>query len=258
MSHGGEAVHHGHGGHDEHEAWGTSVWPFVISFGVLALAVAFMLQFVYHKPFAAVIALGLGIPMILGGVAGWVSEAMGRGEGLSYGAMGWFILAEAMIFMSFFAAYWFMRLDVALVWPPAGTVPLPQVLPLVMTAVLVASSLTIHHAEHLMHAGDKRGFVRWLVVTILLGATFLGMSAYEWTHLIHDGFTIATNAFGTIFFSVTGLHGSHVVVGLAIFVAGLVPALMGNISEGFWRTASLYWHFVDIIWFFVVSQVYYW
>jgi len=105
MSHGGEAVHHGHGGHDEHEAWGTSVWPFVISFGVLALAVAFMLQFVYHKPFAAVIALGLGIPMILGGVAGWVSEAMGRGEGLSYGAMGWFILAEAMIFMSFFAAY---------------------------------------------------------------------------------------------------------------------------------------------------------
>ena len=69
MSHGGEAVHHGHGGHDEHEAWGTSVWPFVISFGVLALSVAFMLQFVYHKPFAAVIALGLGIPMILGGVA---------------------------------------------------------------------------------------------------------------------------------------------------------------------------------------------
>lgn len=258
MGHGGEAVHHGRGGHDGHEAWGTSVWPFVISFGVLALSVAFMLQFVYHKPFAAVIALGLGIPMILGGVAGWVSEAMGHGEGLSFGAMGWFILAEAMIFMSFFAAYWFMRLDAAQVWPPAGTVPLPRVLPLVMTAVLVSSSLTIHRAEHLMHAGDRSGFIRWLLVTILLGATFLGMSAYEWNHLIHDGFTIATNAFSTIFFSVTGLHGSHVVVGLAIFLAGLVPALAGNVSEGFWRTAGLYWHFVDIIWFFVVSQVYYW
>ena len=83
MGHAAEAVQHGHGGHDGHEAWGTSVWPFVISFGVLALAAAFMFQFVYHKPFAAVIALGLGIPMILGGVAGWVSEAMGHGEGLS-------------------------------------------------------------------------------------------------------------------------------------------------------------------------------
>jgi cytochrome c oxidase subunit 3 len=81
---------------------------------------------------------------------------------------------------------------------------------------------------------------------------------YEWSHLIHQGFTISTNAFSTIFFSVTGLHGSHVVVGLAIFLAGLPSVLRGDVDEGFMRTAGLYWHFVDIIWFFVVSQVYYW
>jgi cytochrome c oxidase subunit 3 len=94
---------------------------------------------------------------------------------------------------------------------------------------------------------------------MVLGATFLGMSIYEWSHLIHAGFTISTNAFSTIFFSVTGLHGSHVVVGLAIFMAGLPSVLRGtDIDEGFMRTAGLYWHFVDIIWFFVVSQIYFW
>lgn len=247
-----------HGEAHAHAHWDTSVWPFVISFGILFLAVAFSFHFVYHSSFAAILALGLALPMIIAGVAGWTSEAMGKGEGLSYGAMGWFILAEAMIFISFFVAYWYTKLHVD-VWPPAGTVNLPKVMPLVMTFVLVSSSLTIHYAEHLLHLGDKSGFRTWYLLTIVLGACFLGMSIYEWSHLIHDGFTISTNAFSTIFFSVTGLHGSHVVVGLAIFMAGLPSVLRGaDVDEGFMRTAGLYWHFVDIIWFFVVSQIYYW
>ena len=65
--------------------------------------------------------LGLAVPMIIAGIAGWTSEAMGKGEGLSYGAMGWFILAEAMIFVSFFVGYWYTRLHTE-VWPPAGTI----------------------------------------------------------------------------------------------------------------------------------------
>ncbi len=247
-----------HGDAHAHAHWDTSVWPFVISFGILFLAVAFSLHFVYHASFAAVLTLGLAFPMIIAGVAGWTSEAMGKGEGLSYGAMGWFILAEAMIFISFFVAYWYTKLHVE-VWPPAGTVSLPKVMPLVMTFILVSSSLTIHYAEHLLHLGNKSGFRTWYLLTIVLGACFLGMSVYEWSHLIHDGFTISTNAFSTIFFSVTGLHGSHVVVGLAIFMAGLPSVMRGDdVDEGFMRTAGLYWHFVDIIWFFVVSQIYYW
>lgn len=248
----GDAAH-AHGAH-----WDTSIWPFVISFGILfALPLAFSFHFVYHKPFAAVMMLGLGVPMILAGIAGWVSEAMGKGEGLSYGAMGWFILAEAMIFVSFFALYWFLRLAEP-DWPPAGSVELPRVMPLVMTAVLVASSLTIHYAEHLLHLGDAGGFRNWLLLTIVLGLCFLGMSAYEWNHLMHEGFNIGTNVFGTFFFTITGFHGAHVIVGLAIFLAGLPAALGGRASPGFMRTAGLYWHFVDIIWFFVVSQIYYW
>ncbi len=247
-------VAHGDG---VHAHWDTSIWPLVLSVGILALALSFMFQFVYHLSFPAILSLGLGLPLILGGIAGWTSEAMGTGEGLSFASMGWFILAEAMIFLSCFAAYWYGRLE-APMWPLPGSVELPKLIPLIMTATLVTSSLTIHRAEQFMHAHDKAGFVRWLLLTIVLGLAFLSMSGFEWTHLIHEGFTIKTNLFGTVFYSITGLHGSHVLVGLGIFIAGLFPAMKGNLAPGFWRTASLYWHFVDIIWFFVVSQVYFW
>lgn len=239
--------------------WETSPWPLVLTVGILfLLPFAFALKFAYHQPMAAVLSLGIGVPLVVAGIAGWVSEAVGgHGEGLAFPAMGWFILAEAMIFMSFFASYWFMRLT-APSWPPAGTVALPTVMPMVMTGVLVASSLTIHHGEEMLHRGSRSGYVTWLLITITLGLAFLGMSAYEWTHLFHQGFGFETNAYSTVFFTITGFHGAHVMVGLGIFVAVLVPALRGRINRAFVRTAGLYWHFVDIIWFFVVSQVYYW
>lgn len=242
----------------DHAHWDTSVWPFTISCGILALALAFSLHFVYHNGFAAVIALGIGVPLVIAGIAGWSDEAMGQaGAGLSYGAMGWFILAEAMIFVAFFVGYWFMRLT-APVWPPEGTVALPRIMPLAMTLALVSSSLTMHRAEHLLHLGKRSGFLSWLALTIALGAAFIGMSASEWQHLMDEGFHIDTNVYGTVFFTITGFHGAHVIVGLSIFLAGVVPALQGRMNRGFWRTAGLYWHFVDIVWLFVVSQVYYW
>ncbi|BBO19596.1 MAG: heme-copper oxidase subunit III [Burkholderiales bacterium] len=256
MSH--EPSAHAHAAHTPE--WEVSVWPFVISFGILfALPVAFGFKFVYGMSFAAILALGIGTPMIVAGIVGWVREGMSshHGEGLAFPAMGWFILAEAMIFVSIFASYWFNRLT-AEAWPPAGSIELPKVLPIVMTCVLVASSFTIHHAEALLQKGNRPGFNAWLIVTMVLGSVFLGMSAYEWNHLFHENFTADTNLLGTVFFTITGLHGSHVIVGLGIFLAVLVPALQGRINEPFVKTAGLYWHFVDIIWFFVVSQVYYW
>ena len=257
MSHDVGAVHGGdaHGGHGGHWEW--SMYPAIASLGILALALAFSFQFVYHSGLMAAVALGIGVVLVLAGVVGWTSEAMGHGEGLSYGAMGWFILAEAMIFVSFFASYWFMRLE-APFWPPANTPEISKSLPLIMTVVLVASSFTIHYAEHLLHEGNQAGFRTWLVITIVLGATFLGMSMWEWNHLIHGGFSISTNVYATSFFSITGFHGGHVIVGLSIFLAGVPSAFKGKADLGFWRTAGLYWHFVDMIWFFVVSQIYFW
>lgn len=244
-------------GHDEE----VSIWPLIISAGILfALPFAFSFKFVYENGLIAAICLGLGVPMIVAGIIGWTKEAIGGGgpcEGLSPPAMGWFILAEALIFLSFFVTYWVTRLG-ADVWPPEGTIDLPKIMPAIMTIVLLVSSFTIHISEEKLDKGDRKGFINWLLITMALGLAFLSMSAYEWNHLFHAGFTPDTNIFSTAFFSITGFHGAHVIVGLSIFLAILIPALRGTTNDAFVKAGSLYWHFVDIIWFFVVSQLYYW
>ncbi len=240
--------------------WEVSIWPLVISAGILFLCLSFVFQFAYQNTQWAYICLGLGVPLTLAGIAGWISEAIGgeHGGGLSVPAMGWFILAEAMIFVSFFANYWFQRLS-SQAWPPVGTPEqMPVVIPAIMTAVLIASSFTIHIAEEKIDQNERPQFLKWLLITIVLGAAFLGMSLYEWNHLFHQGFDPTTNEYSTSFFSITGFHGAHVLVGLGIFVAILLPALRGKVNNAFVKSGSLYWHFVDIIWLFVVSQIYYW
>lgn len=249
-----EALRHPVGAH----GWETSYWPALIGLGIVLLPLAFAFHFVYQRPLAAIVSTGVGVPLIVAGIVGWVREALGHhGEALGAPAMGWFIVAEALIFLSFFAAYWTVRLAAPL-WPPAGTPVLPVVLPLAMTAILVSSSFTIHAAEVRHARGDHNGFVAWLGATLLLGVAFLGCTAYEWRELIHEGFTPAANIFGTMFFSITGFHAGHVLVGVGIFTAMLLPALFGKTYSNFITAGSIYWHFVDVIWLFVVSQIYFW
>lgn len=244
--------------------WHTSYWPLLGSVGVLFLVpLAFIFYFVYKNPMMSIVSLGIGAPLTLISIAGWVKEgiedAHGYSEGHSVWAMPIFIVAEALLFVGFFAAYWATRLT-APVWPPAGTPEMPVTIPVIMTAILVASSITIHMAEkNIEHEPSKKGgFLNWLIITMILGVAFLGLSAYEWSELIHEGFNIKTNIYSTSFFSLTGFHGSHVLVGLGIFVCILIPAFAGKISKPFVKSASIYWHFVDIVWFFVMSQVYFW
>ncbi len=243
--------------HDAH--WDTSTAPLIISVGILFLCLAFIVYFAYHSGLAAVISLGIGTPLIIGGIVIWVNETIdGKSEGLSVPSMGWFILAEAMIFLSLFANYWLQRL-LTPDWPPVGTpADMPKAIPMIMTLILVASSFTIHLGEARLDNDDKAGFVKWLKITILLGAVFLGISLFEWGHLIGQGFNVTTNVYSTSFFSITGFHASHVLVGLGIFLTMLLPALKNKINTGLVKAGALYWHFVDIIWFFVVSQIYFW
>ncbi len=243
-----------------HEAhWDTSVAPLLISLGILFLCLGFIFFFVYNHGMTAVINLGIGTPLVIAGIVCWVSETLdNEGVSLSTPAMGWFILAEAMIFLSLFANYWLQRL-LTPDWPPVGTpADMPMVIPAIMTVILVSSSFTIHAGEAELEKDNKPGFVKWLVITLLLGLTFLCMSLFEWTHLIDQGFNISTNVYSTSFFSITGFHGAHVLIGICIFLAMLLPALKNKVNKGLVKSGSLYWHFVDIIWFFVVSQMYYW
>ncbi|MBI4829189.1 MAG: heme-copper oxidase subunit III [Nitrospinae bacterium] len=249
----------GHG-HVEHH-WEYSYYPLIAVAGIFfALPLGFASYFEYGNSMLATIFLGIGVPLIVIGVAGWTAEGVAnahREPGYAMTGLPIFIVSETMIFLSLFASYWMLRLTTE-VWPPAGTPEIGLTIPLIMTVILVSSSFTYHAGELKLEAGDMGGFKTWLLITMVLGAAFVGCTVYEYSHLIHEGFVFGTNAKSTAFYSITGFHASHVTAGLGIFIAVLIPALAGKVSHTLVKGAGLYWHFVDVIWFFVVSQIYFW
>jgi cytochrome c oxidase subunit 3 len=166
------------------------------------------------------------------------------------------IAAEAAIFTIFVVAYVFYV-------GKSLTGPMPKdvlSVPIVYTICLLSSSLTIHFAAKSLRRGGVLSFgVLWLA-TITLGAAFLYGTSTEWYRLIYkEGFTISTNLFGTTYYSLVGLHGFHVVVGLLSLSIVMVFTLLGSVrSEHAERidVLSLYWHFVDVVWIVVFTVVY--
>ena len=174
------------------------------------------------------------------------------------GRVGMFglIAAEAAIFTIFVVAYLFYV-------GKSLTGPMPKdvlSVPIFYTICLLSSSLTIHLAVKALRRGNVRVFGDWWLVTIALGAAFIYGTAMEWHRLIYqDGLTISTNLFGTTYYSLVGLHGFHVVVGLASLSIVMGLTLLGNVrAEHAERVAvlSLYWHFVDAVWVVVFTVVY--
>jgi cytochrome c oxidase subunit 3 len=174
------------------------------------------------------------------------------------GRVGMFglIAAEAAIFTIFVVAYLFYI-------GKSLTGPMPRDVlsaPIFYTICLLSSSVTIHLAVKALRRGNVRVFGDWLFLTIALGAAFLYGTAAEWHRLIyHEGLTISTNLFGTTYYSLVGLHGFHVVVGLASLSLVMALKFLGNVrAEHAERidVLSLYWHFVDAVWIVVFTVVY--
>lgn len=258
-----EQIHditHDHHVHEHH--WETSWAPLVIVAGIFLLVpIAFSGYFVYENSLMTIAGAGLGVPLILAGVAKWVDEGMSHPnlvEGVSIVGLPIFIISEIFIFLGLFVSYWMMRIPAGTNWPPEGTPEFNTAIPMIMTVILVSSSFTMHHAEVKLDKGDQSGFNKWLIITIILGSIFLGFTIYEYEHFLGVGFGPSTNSYSSAFYSITGFHASHVFIGLGIFIAVLIPALRGKTNDSFVACASVYWHFVDIIWFFVVSQIYFW
>src|SRR5262245_18901519 len=155
------------------------------------------------------------------------------------------ILTESALFTIFVTAYLFYI-------GKSITGPYPKdvlELPILATIFLLSSSLTVVLAEHAFRRGNIGGFRLWWLITILLAAVFFGSTALESRRFIFKvNLTIATNLFGTTFFSLVGLHASHVIVGLILLVLVLILSLRGYVT---WAHAehvemiSWYWHFVD-------------
>jgi cytochrome c oxidase subunit 3 len=165
------------------------------------------------------------------------------------------IAAEAAIFVILVVAYLFYVGKSV-----SGPTPAVLSLPIFITVCLLSSSLSIHFAAGALRSGRVRGFSLWWLLTIVLGAIFLGGTAREWRHLIHEvGLRIDTNLFGTTYYSLVGLHALHVTVGLLLLGTVALFALFRQVRKehaGKVEVLSLYWHFVDAVWVVVFTVVY--
>jgi len=167
-----------------------------------------------------------------------------------------FIVSEAVMFSAFFAQYFYNRI-LSEHWPnpiglPDGFHGVPSFpLPVILTVALVASGFTAHWALNAIKKDNRDAFQGWLIVTVLLGLLFLSGQAYEYYTLFSEGFTIQSGIYGTVFFSLTGLHGLHVTGGVLVLIGVLVRAFLGHFSSRSHFGAEgtiLYCHFVDVVW----------
>jgi len=243
--------------------------------------------------------LFFGLLWLFGVLFQWFREAIGESEEGSYSykvdlsyrwSMSWFIFSEVMFFGAFFTALWWMRghsvpalggLDNALLWPdfkavwpsvaagvtasPAGiiepfTTMTPFWLPTINTALLLSSGVTLTIAHHLLRENKRTQTILWMWITVLLGATFVAVQAYEYFHAYSElNLKLTSGAYGSTFFMLTGFHGFHVIVGMLMLLFITLRLMKGHFTPdrhfGF-EGAAWYWHFVDVVWLGLYTLVY--
>jgi cytochrome c oxidase subunit III len=200
-------------------------------------------------------------------------------------AMMWiFLLSDTFIFSSFLISYMTVRMSTTVPWPNPSEVfaltlfgqHIPLILIAIMTFILISSSGTMAMAVRFGYLKDRKKTFVLLLITAALGATFVGMQAFEWTKLIEDGVRpwgnpMGASQFGSAFFMITGFHGTHVSIGVIFLIITAVKVLRGNMDHerpGFMtgrkqtyemvETMGLYWHFVDLVWVFIFAVFYLW
>ena len=255
-------------GHDYHLVE-PSPWPVLGALSALVLTGG-MVMFM-HDMGVWVAALG-GLMLLYTMFVWWhdvVKEATFEGHhtrvvqiGMRYG-MALFIASEVMFFLAWFWAFFnaslFPAEAVGGVWPPEGIEVLdPWGLPFVNTLILLTSGATVTWAHHALREGDRRGTLMGLALTIVLGLTFTAIQIYEYAHA---AFTFTSGIYGSTFFMATGFHGAHVIIGTVFLTVCLVRAAKGHFKPdhhfGF-EAAAWYWHFVDVVWLFLFTSIYWW
>ena len=167
-----------------------------------------------------------------------------------------FIISEIMVFGAFFTAYFFVRVVQGADWFDFDGFELPVAVAGVNTAILVSSSLTMHWALEGAKRGNRAALKSGLLLTSMLGATFLFVQINEY---IHVGFGPGANAQASVFFGLTGLHGAHVLIGLILLLMATVRAFRGHFTPDEHRgveVPGIYWHFVDVMWIVVYTSIY--
>jgi cytochrome c oxidase subunit 3 len=251
----------------------ASWWPFVSALGAAGVYVGAALYIMGRgsqpivDPMVGPVVFVGAIGVFLAGLYGWLyhafvshfwsREASEKGESKLRWGMLAFLGSELATFGAGFTYYFYIR---AGAWPPGNLPDLTTSLVLANTALLVASSFTLHWAHVAIRNENRRNFVLGLAVTLLLGIVFIGGQVYEYFEfIVHSNFTLTTGLFGSAFFGLTGLHGLHVSLGAVLLGIVLVRALLGQYSAERHvsvSTVSMYWHFVDVVWVFLVVVLY--
>ncbi len=241
--------------------WHTSPNPLLVGFGAgLFLPWAFMLQFNYESPTAALVFLAIAVAMVVLGGLGWAAETIGviDDENWSPSAMFMFIGTEVMTVGAILAGYWVARLG-APVWPPEGTpADLGTTGALIATIILIVSSFTIGIARKKELNGDASGFATWVLISVAIWLVFMYLTISGWSHLASQDFTIGVNAAATALYGFTGIHIAHIIIGILVMLTCVPSALKGKLSFSYTRSMTMYVHFVNTLGFWVLLQVYYW
>ena len=266
--------------HDYHLV-DPSPWPFVGSVGAFIMMIGAVVWMQNALGMSGPWVFFIGLAMVLYTMVGWwrdvIREAEHQGHHTPvvqlhhrYG-MVLFIASEVMFFVAWFWAYFDASLFAGEAiqasrveatgghWPPAGIETFdPFHLPLINTLVLLTSGTTVTWAHHALQHGDRQGLRMGLWLTVLLGAFFTLLQAYEYSHA---AFGFSGNIYGATFFMATGFHGFHVIIGTIFLAVCLFRVYAGHFTPkhhfGF-EAAAWYWHFVDVVWLFLFAAIYVW
>jgi cytochrome c oxidase subunit 3 len=265
-------------------------WPVIGSLGLFVMASGGVLW---------MNAVGVGPWVVLAGVLvlaymifGWFGQVIGESEGGMYSkrvdvsfrwGMSWFIFSEVMFFAAFFGALFYARAlsvpwlgeieqrllwpDFQAVWPTAGPGFTEQFssmgawgIPALNTALLLSSGVTVTWAHWALKENNRGRLVLGLILTIALGATFLGFQAFEYVHAYTElNLKLSTGIYGSTFFMLTGFHGFHVTIGVIMLTVILFRCIAGHFKPDHhfaFEAVSWYWHFVDVVWLLLFVLVY--
>jgi len=249
----------------------ASPWPYQVAFAAFQMLFGLSLYMhFYEKGFTLFI--GSLIATTIGATLWWrdiVREATFEGQhtlavqsGLRFGML-LFIVSEIMLFFAFFWAYFHSSLNpvpqIGSVWPPIGIEVInPWLIPLLNTALLLTSGASLTWAHAALVGGYRLEAITGLLITIVFATIFTLFQVYEY---LNAPFNISDGIYGTTFYTLTGLHGFHVIVGTIFLTVALFRLVQHHFTVtnhiGF-ECAAWYWHFVDVVWIFLFLAVYTW
>lgn len=268
------AGHHPHDHSNELHLPHGSWWPFWMANAIALVLIGLILvgrgldldqsSSMVSLPFAAGF-LGVSVVALVATLVGWFrqdfqwwNERLGTGEHVPKAGTLLFIGSEVFLFGALFTVYFsFKRLSGGH-WPDSD-IHLPVLKTLVFSLFLFASSWTIHKAEGHLKRGERPAFLNWWLATIVLGAIFLAGQVWEYASLAAEGATLGSGQFASAFYLLTGTHGLHVFGGLCALIVVYVRARKGQFNaerHAFPQAASMYWHFVDLVWVLVYGVLY--